>query len=63
MSFYELVVNHKESPKIYAGYYFFFHFGFKLYYTNNGINFFLYVISGKKFRSDLVRLFKQERFE
>ena len=27
------------------------------YYTNYGINFFFYVISGKKFRSDLVQLF------
>ena len=32
--------------------------GEKLYYTNFGINFYLYVISGRKFRSDLVKLFK-----
>ena len=30
----------------------------KLVYTNYGINFFLYVISGPKFRNDLVSLFK-----
>ena len=32
--------------------------GEKCYYTNFGINFYLYVISGKKFRSDLVTLLK-----
>ena len=32
--------------------------GEKCYYTNFGINFYLCVISGKKFRSDLVNLFK-----
>ena len=30
----------------------------KLYFTNNAINFFLYVISGQKFRNDLINLFK-----
>ena len=30
----------------------------KMYYTNNAINFFLYVISGQKFRNDLINLFK-----
>ena len=29
-----------------------------MFYTNNDINFFLYVISGKKFRTDLVNLFR-----
>ena len=32
--------------------------GEKLYYTNFGINFYLYVVSGRKFRSDLGKLFK-----
>ena len=35
-----------------------FHISQKSYFTNYGINFFLYVISGQKFRSDLVSLFK-----
>ena len=30
----------------------------KMFYTNNGINFFLYVISGKKFRNEVLHLFK-----
>ena len=28
----------------------------KLHFTNNAVNFFLYVISGRKFRSDLIKL-------
>ena len=39
----------------------YYHAGFHLFYqigdTNHGINFFLYVISGQKFRSDLINLF------
>ena len=55
--FYVLIVDFTKSPKLYASYYFFYDFAGKLYYTNNGINFYLYVISGKKFREDLVKLF------
>ena len=33
----------------------------KLHFTNNGINFFLYVISGRKFRSDLINLLKCQK--
>ena len=33
----------------------------KLHFTNNGINFFLYVISGKKFRSDLLIFLKCQK--
>ena len=58
MVLYVLVVDYTKTPQLYAGYYFFYHFGSKLYYTNNGINFYLYVISGQKFRSDLVNLFR-----
>ena len=35
--------------------------GEKLYYTNFGINFYLYVMSGRKFRSDLVKLFEDAK--
>ena len=41
-----------------AGLYLFYQVGEKTYYTNHGINFFLYVMSGQKFRNDLVNLFK-----
>ena len=56
-----MVIDFTTSPKVFAGYYLFFNAGQKLYYTNHGINFFLYVISGQKFRSDLYRLFVKEK--
>ena len=46
-----------NTPHYYAGLHLFYHVGEKAYYTNHGINFFLYVISGQKFRSDLRSLF------
>ena len=46
-----------DSPKYHAGLYLFYQIGEKCHYTNHGINFFLYVTSGKKFRSDLRNLF------
>ena len=42
-----------DTPAKYASVTFFYHLSHKLYYTNNGVNFFLYCISGKKFRNDL----------
>ena len=45
-----------QSPKAYAAYFLFGEFSAKAYYTNYGINFFFYVMSGQKFRADLVRL-------
>ena len=53
-----MVVNYMASPKAFAGYYFFANFAQKLQFTNHGINFFLYVISGKKFRTDLANVFR-----
>ena len=47
-----------SSPQRFAGYFLFYNVGHKLQNTNHGINFFLYVISGHKFRADLVKLFK-----
>ena len=46
-----------NSPHFYAGSHLFYQTGAKLYYTNNGINFFFYVISGKRFQGDLMKLF------
>ena len=45
------------TPYFYAGYHLFYQVGEKTMYTNHGINFFLYVISGQKFRADLSKLF------
>ena len=42
-----------NTPSKYASSIFFSEISFKLYVTNSGINFFLYCISGQKFRNDL----------
>ena len=55
--FFVLVVNFFKTPQRFAGYYLFYNVSHKLYISNFGINFFLYVISGKKFRTDLRNLF------
>ena len=54
---YYMFVDYKKSPRSIAGFYLSHSIMQKAYYTNYSINFILYVISGKKFRSDLVRLF------
>ena len=51
-----------ETPVKYANMMFFYHVSHKLYFTNNGINFFLYCISGQKFRDDLKELFCDSNF-
>ena len=58
MTFYTIFVDFSRSPKLYAGFFLFASIGQKTFYTNFGINFYLYVISGTKFRSDLLKLFK-----
>ena len=57
MMLYSNFVNHFQSPRHYAAYILFVQVGDKAATTNFGINFFLYVLSGKKFRRDLVNLF------
>ena len=58
MILYVNFVDYTKSPKSFAEYYLIYNIGQKTYYTNYGINFFLYVISGQKFRSDLINIFK-----
>ena len=53
---YTQLYDFRKSPKAYAAYNFFVEIASKAYYTNYGINFFFYVMSGQKFRADLVRL-------
>ena len=43
----------RDTPAKYANLMFLYHLTHKLYHTNNGINFYLYCISGQKFRNDL----------
>ena len=50
-----------NSPESIARFHLVYNVGHKTHFTNNGINFFLYVISGEKFRTDLVRLFVRKR--
>ena len=55
---YSETVDFTKSPAAFAQFFLFYQIMHKMYYTNNAINFFLYVISGKRFRRDLVNLFK-----
>ena len=51
------IINFFKSPKLVTAYFLFWNVAHKMYISNHGINFFLYVISGKKFRTDLRNLF------
>ena len=53
---------HGNTPYYYAGYYLFYNIAEKTFYTNNGIKF-LCVMSGQKFRNDLMNLFRCSRFK
>ena len=58
---YIMSVDIYKTPYNFASYYLFYAVAQKLYFSNHGINFFLYVISGQKFRADLVKLFQRNR--
>ena len=51
-------VDYRKSPALLAGFYLFHSISQKATYTNYGINFYLYIISGHKFRTDVLNLFK-----
>ena len=55
---YIMFADFHRSPNDFAGFYLFYNVAQKAHLTNHGINFFLYVISGGKFRTDLVNLLK-----
>ena len=46
----------RDTPEKYASAMLFFYLSTRLYFTNSGINFYLYCISGRKFRDDLKEL-------
>ena len=48
-----------STPKSFATFYLIYQVGEKSNYTNNAINFLLYVVSGQKFRRDLAKLFQR----
>ena len=52
-----MLVDFNATPQLFAGYYLFYNVAQKMHYTNHGINFLFYVISGRKFRTDLMKLF------
>ena len=56
---YYLNFSSGDTPYYYAGLYLFYQIGVSCYYGNHGINFFLYVMSGQKFRADLRSLFQR----
>ena len=58
MFLYAILYDFEQSPQAFAGYHLFYNVIRQTYYTNHAINFYLYVISGQKFRTDLVKLFK-----
>ena len=56
-----MLIDFQKSPKIFALYYLLYNIAHKMSFTSYGINFFLYVISGNKFRTDLKHLFLLNR--
>ena len=57
---YVMLVDFGKTAQSLAGFHLFYNIGHKTHFTNCGINFFLYVISGQKFRTDLRNLFKRK---
>ena len=55
---YVMFIDYTKSSRSFAGFTFFYNVSQKAYYLNYSINFYLYVISGKKFRGDLAALLK-----
>ena len=53
---YAILVDFQASPQAFAKYYLFYHIAQKLSFSNHGVNFLFYVISGEKFRTDLKNL-------
>ena len=54
---YFLIFPPESDPFTYANFTLSYNINQKLFFTNNSINFFLYCISGQKFRNDLLSLF------
>ena len=53
---YAEIVDFMKSPAAFAEFFLFYQVMHKMYFTNNAINFFLYVISGQKFRRDFISI-------
>ena len=55
--FYQMFYEYDKSPYAFARFYLYNSVSQKAIYTNNGINFFFYIMAGQKFRTDLKKLF------
>ena len=55
-----LIIDFSVSPKLFAIQHLCSNGAQKLHFTNHGRNFFFYVVSGQKFRTDLIKLFKRQ---
>ena len=53
---YVILVDFQASPQTFAGYFLLYSVAHKLRFSNHGVNFLFYVISGEKFRTDLKHL-------
>ena len=53
---YVILVDFQTSPQTFARYFLFYSIAQKLRFSNHGVNFLFYVISGEKFRTDLKKL-------
>ena len=57
----KLIIDFNQvAPKYHAANRLFYSVAQKWNYTNNGINFFLYILSGTKFRNDFLQMFCQK---
>ena len=54
---FNMIVNFNKSAKYKAGFSLFYTVSQKTWFTNSAINFFLYILSGTKFRNDFLYLF------
>ena len=54
---FNMVIDFNQSPGYKAQYYLFYSAAQKAWYANHGINFFLYILSGTKFRNDFKGMF------
>ena len=53
----QMYMDFTQSPKDFATFWILFNIAKHCHFSNSGVNFFLYVLSGSKFRNDLIALF------
>ena len=58
---FNMIIDFDKSTEYKAGFSLFYTVSQKTWFTNNAINFFLYILSGTKFRNDFLHLFGYKR--